>query len=330
METVLVETASVERPPVTASFFHLGWRFVAPGSRPGLWLWLCLGLCLVLGSVPPVRALELTDSRGVTLRLERPAQRIIALYGAFNEILLALDAREAIVARTAADAVIPGLRDLPAVGTHMRPNAELVAARRPDMVLQLAGRQEVLAQTEALEAVGIPVLVYELRSFEQLFAVTRALGRLTGREARAEALVAGWQRRLEALERRYAGQPPVRVFYEVRYPNLLAAGRDSIVDEIIRRAGGRNVLDAPQKLVRCSEEVLVSLDPDAYILQQGPMNPAPQAPDRRPHYRGLSAVRQGRVLVVDEHRFARPGPRSVEAAELLARWLHGEPQGAQE
>ena len=262
----------------------------------------------------------------MTLRLERPAQRIIALYGAFNEILLALDARGTLVARTAADAAIPGLQDLPAVGTHMRPNAELVAARRPDVVLQLAGRQEVLTQTGALEAVGIPVLVYEMQSFEQLFAVTRALGRLTGREARAEALVADWQRRLAALEQRYAGQPPVRVFYEVRYPNLLAAGRASIVDEIIRHAGGRNVLDAPQKLVRCNEEMLVALDPEAYILQQGPMNPAPQAPAARPHYRGLSAVRSGRVLLVDEHLFARPGPRSVEAAERLARWLHGEEQ----
>ena len=113
----------------------------------------------------------------------------------------------------------------------------------------------------------------------------------------------------------------MRVFYEVRYPNLLAAGRASIVDEIIRHAGGRNVLDAPQKLVRCNEEMLVALDPEAYILQQGPMNPAPQAPAERPHYRGLSAVRSGRVLLVDEHLFARPGPRSVEAAERLARWL---------
>ena len=229
-------------------FCRLRQRIAAWGFRPGLWLGLCL--CLFCCSVLPARALELVDSRGVTVRLERPAQRIIALYGAFNEILLALDAREALVARTAADAAIPGLQDLPAVGTHMRPNAELVAARQPDVVLQLAGRQEVLTQTEALEAVGIPVLVYEMQSFEQLFAVTRALGRLTGRETRAEALVADWQRRLAVLAQRYAGQPPVRVFYEVRYPNLLAAGRASIVDEIIRHAGGRNVLDAPQKLVR--------------------------------------------------------------------------------
>jgi iron complex transport system substrate-binding protein len=186
-----------------SDFCRLRQLIAAWGFRPGLWLGLCL--CLFCCSVLPARALELVDSRGVTVRLERPAQRIIALYGAFNEILLALDARETLVARTAADAAIPGLQDLPAVGTHMRPNAELVAARQPDVVLQLAGRQEVLTQTEALEAVGIPVLVYEMQSFEQLFAVTRALGRLTGRETRAEALVADWQRRLAVLEQRYAG-----------------------------------------------------------------------------------------------------------------------------
>lgn len=65
-------------------------RIAVWGFRPGLWLGLCL--CLFCCSVLPARALELVDSRGVTLRLERPAQRIIALYGAFNEILLALDA----------------------------------------------------------------------------------------------------------------------------------------------------------------------------------------------------------------------------------------------
>ena len=38
----------------------------------------------------------------------------------------------------------------------------------------------------------------------------------------------------------------------------------------------------------------------------------------------MMAVRatRRRVLVVDEDRFARPGPRSVEAAEELEKWLH--------
>jgi len=33
-------------------------------------------------------------------------------------------------------------------------------------------------------------------------------------------------------------------------------------------------------------------------------------------------VEEGQVLFVDEHIFSRPGPRSVEAVEKLAAFLH--------
>lgn len=148
------------------------------------------------------------------------------------------------------------------------------------------------------------------------------IGLLTGREQKAAALIKDWRARLAALKARYAGQKPVRVFYEVRYPNLLAAGKVSIVNEIIACAGGENVVGEEKKLVRFNEEALIQADPDVYLLQKGPMNPDPESLERRPHYKELRAARTGRVLVVDEDRFARPGPRAVDAAEELARWLH--------
>ncbi|MGE9986492.1 ABC transporter substrate-binding protein [Desulfovibrio sp. SGI.169] len=284
---------------------------------------LLLGLALLAGgrveAAPPI---EVTDDTGVTVRLDKPATRVIALYGAFSELLLALDARELLAARTVADARLPELAGLPAVGTHMRPNVELIVARRPDIVLQLAGRREALLQTEALRGLGVNVLTFEMDSFEKMFAVLEKLGRLTGRERQAAGLLRNWSARLAALRARNAGRKPPRVFYEARYPNLLAAGRGSIVNEIIVAAGGENVVDDDKKLARFNEEALIRANPDAYLIQKGPMNPDPQPLTGRAHYRALRAVRAGRVLVVDESRFARPGPASVEAAEELEKWLH--------
>ena len=262
------------------------------------------------------------DDTGHEVRLDVPAKRIIALYGAFNELLLALGAGDSLAARTVADANIPGLEHLPAIGTHMRPNAELIVQQSPDLVIQLAGRNEALLQTEALRALGLNVLVFEMNSFEQMFGVLQKLGQLTGREAEAARLTGAWQARLAALEARYKDQKPIRVFYEVRYPNLLAAGRGGIVDHIISGAGGQNVVTDEKKLVRFNEEALLAADPDVYVIQSGPMNPDPQPLDQRLHYRDLRAVREGRVLTVDEELFARPGPRSVDAAEELGRFLH--------
>ncbi|MDR2744032.1 MAG: ABC transporter substrate-binding protein, partial [Desulfovibrio sp.] len=210
---------------------------------------------------------------------------------------------------------------LPVIGTHMRPNPELIVALRPDAVLQLAGRQEAQIQTEALRALGLNVLTFTMESFEDIFRVTEKLGLLLDRQAQADGRILDWKTRLAALRKSHCGRAPVRVFYEVRYPNLLAAGGRGIVQEIIAAAGGENVVRERKKLVRYSEEALIQAGPEVYIIQQGPMNPDAPPPRRRPHYKDLAAVRAGCVLYVDEKRFARPGPRAVAAAEELSRRL---------
>jgi iron complex transport system substrate-binding protein len=112
------------------------------------------------------------------------------------------------------------------------------------------------------------------------------------------------------------------VFFEVRYPNLLGAGQQSIVNDVILKAGGINCLPNSKKLVRINIETLVGYNPEVYVVQRGPMNRNPADPKSRPNFRVIKAVDEGRVLFVDEHIFSRPGPRSVEAVERLASFLH--------
>jgi iron complex transport system substrate-binding protein len=52
------------------------------------------------------------------------------------------------------------------------------------------------------------------------------------------------------------------------------------------------------------------------------MNPNPVPVSQRSHFRTLQAVRSGAILEVDEHLFSRPGPRTVDAVEMLADVLH--------
>lgn len=265
---------------------------------------------------------SITDDTGREVRLPHPARRIVALYGAFNELLAAMDMTDRMAARTAADENPPAIRALPVIGTHMRPSPEMVAAVAPDLVLQMEGRREAGEAVEGLRALGIPVAVFRVGSFDELFGVLRRVGALTGEPQRAAALETALRARLDAVAARVADRTPPAVFFEVRHPNLLAAGADSIVTDIIARAGGRNCVTAEGRVARLSEEELLRLDPAVYLLQRGPMNPDPEPPATRPHYATLSAVRNGRVLEVDEARYSRPGPRAVDAVEELARYLH--------
>ena len=288
---------------------------------------IALILTLTLLSLPKMAPAEVrvTDDLGQVIALKEPAQRIISLYGAYSEILFAIGAGDRLVARTSSDRFPPSILEKPSVGTHLRPNMELVLGLQPDLIIDAVGMKHGHEVIRQIQQKGLTVAVFQPRSFAELFSVIDRLGILTGEEPKAQALVNGQSSRLQQIDLRLAqNRDRPKVFFEVRYPNLLGAGQGSIVNDVILKAGGVNCLPNEKKLVRINIETLIDYDPDVYVVQKGPMNRNPGSPESRPNFQVLKAVQQGRVFFVDEYVFSRPGPRSVEAVEKLAAYLHPE------
>jgi len=284
---------------------------------------LLVWVMLVTPAVVGAAGVQVTDDLGQVIALKEPAQRIISLYGAYSEILFAIGAGDKLVARTRADRFPPSILDKPSVGTHLRPNMELVLGLQPDLIIHAVGRKHGHEVIRQIQQKGLTVAVFQPRNFTELFSVIDRLGILTGEEANAQGLINGQSNRLRQIDLRLAGSKErPKVFYEVRYPNLLGAGKGSIVNDVILRAGGLNCLPNEKNLVRINIETLVDYNPDVYVVQKGPMNRNPGTPVSRPNFQVLKAVQQGRVFFVDEYVFSRPGPRSVEAVEKLAAFLH--------
>lgn len=268
-------------------------------------------------------ALNVTDDTGHLIELDKPAQRIITLYGGYNEVIAALGIEDRLIARTKADRVPESIVKKPVIGTHMRPNVEMVMALKPDLIIQNAGRREAMTPVEQLKKHGLNVAVFSPETFEELFSVVLRIGVITGTQPQAESLVNKMKDRLRVVQEKNSGaiQRP-RVFFEARYPNLLAAGQASIVNDILKFAGAENCVNANKKFVRVNEESLLSWNPDYYLIQVGPMNRNPIKLKDRPHYQSLRAFSENRFQEVDEQIFSRPGPRSVDAVEQLSRIIH--------
>ena len=285
--------------------------------RRVLFMSALIALLCVGGGFAPARAeISITDDAGAVITLKAPAQRIVPLYSGLGELLAALGAADRIVGRTQGD---PSAPEAPVIGTHMRPDLERVAVLGPDLAIQLEGRDEAGASVAALQGIGVPTARFRIGNYDELFACIRRLGTLTGREAEAEALLREYADRLDKVRRKAEALPKApTVFFEVRYPNLLGAGGDGMVSAVVAAAGGRNVFAAdPGKILRLNEEALIGADPDVYLQQVGPMNKNPSAPADRPGYAALRAVRNKDVYTVQEDIFSRPGPGSLEAAEIL-------------
>jgi iron complex transport system substrate-binding protein len=293
--------------------------------RPWRRLCSCLALLAVCGSSGNALAqIRVTDDLGREITLAAPAKRIIALYGGFDDTLWSMGLASLLVARTrnVDDAMPPELANLPAIGTHLRPNLEMIAALAPDLVLQMGGRDDAAQSVEALERLHIPVVVLHIGNFDELFAAIARIGALTGHEDRAARLAGDMRAKLAAVAAPAGGNRP-KVYYEVREQSPIGAGRGSFVNDVIRLAGGENALASEEKFVRLGEETILAADPDVYLVQRGPMNQDPSDPKDRPRLAQIRAVKTGRVYFVDEKTYSRPSPRSVDAVADLAAKLRG-------
>jgi iron complex transport system substrate-binding protein len=104
---------------------------------------------------------------------------------------------------------------------------------------------------------------------------------------------------------------------------LVTTGSGTFVDELIRLVGARGAfddLDEPWPTV--SMEVVLERDPDLIVIaSEDAGGPVPTWIGRHPLWGRLSAVRDGRVHLVDGDLFNRPGPRMDDAAAELAGYV---------
>ncbi|MFH0959458.1 MAG: ABC transporter substrate-binding protein [Pseudomonadota bacterium] len=272
----------------------------------------------------------MTDDLDRQVTLKKPAERLIALYGAYNEILVDMGLERNLIARTSADKTPESILNKPSIGTHMRPNVELVMGLKPDLIIQNAGRKEAMVPVRQLIAQGLPVAVFNPNSFSELFSVIGRLAILTGSEERGTQLINDLKMRLDLVKNKISSaKKKPSVLFEVRYPDILLAGQDSIVNEVIKLAGGQNSLISKKKFLRLNIEEILRLNPDFYIIQRGPMNRDPGPIEQRPYFNQLDAIKNQRFFIVEEQVFSRPGPRSVTAVEDLSRKLHPEQWGSE-
>lgn len=276
-------------------------------------------------------ALEVRDDVGRRVALHEPAQRIVSAVPSATELLVALGAADRLIARTAYDGDAR-LAHLPSLGRDIHPGIEAVLALRPDLVIAQpdeAGRGLVAG----LDAVGVPVYAADVhrQRVAGIAATARRLALLIGEAARGDSLAAAIEGGLDSLRRAIPPGPRPSVLYLVWHQPAYAAGAGSYAHELIEAAGGANVLgDVRLEWPEVGLEEIVRRDPDYLVVPSGRDALRPEWLAELPGWRELGAVREGRVIVVDNGLFNRPGPRVVEAARVLAAALRAREAGVED
>lgn len=202
---------------------------------------------------------------------------------------------------------------------------------RPDLIVTqtqcdvcAVSLRDVEAAVSAMVVSRPAVVALQPDSLADVWADMQRIADAAGAAERGHTLVASLQERMQAISDRanHWGRKPTVACIEWIDP-LMAAG--NWVPELVAMAGGINLFgEAGKHSPWMSWDDLVRADPDVIVVMPCGFDlPRTRsemtALSRRPEWSQLRAVQFSRVWICDGNAyFNRPGPRLVEALEMLA------------
>jgi iron complex transport system substrate-binding protein len=304
---------------------HTGYRV---GSR---------GLTAVrLAGVVLSAALGMADAAVVPDMLGRPVAipdrplRVVSLAPSITETAYTLGRGDWLVGVTDVCDFPPRVRQLPKVGGIAAPNLEQIVRLRPDLVFTTAeGNTRDLL--DRLQRLGLPAFALQPNSYGRVIESILAMGRALSADQAARRIVDDIQRHLDRVQGAVAGRSRPGVLYLLWTEPLIAAGAATYLDDLLRLAGGRNIVwERTGSYPRLNWEQVVARMPDVILLadhrdeSEDPAIGRGDVPSEWRAWQAVPATRTGRVLAVPSNTILRPGPRLGDGLLRLGRAIHPE------
>ena len=297
--------------------------FIA-ARMPGIVLCLLLGAlsCRQADKPPAPPARTATDDLGHVLRIQTAPQRIVSLAPNITEILFALGLDSAVAGVTDYCDYPAAARNKPRIGGMLNPNLERVLDLRPDLVL-MSGSGNMKSDYDKLRSAGVAVFVTYPRTVDSVLTSISNIGALTGRKTEADSIVKALRDQKEDILRTAREAPRKSVLMLLSLSPLVAIGPGTFLNELITLANADNIAgDAAMAYPVLSREDILRRQPDVIIVTNDLVRSTDDILIAYPEWKGLKAIRQKRVALVDASMVSRPGPRVIEGLKLIFLAIH--------
>ena len=304
---------------------------------------VAVGTIVVLGMGPsggeeegPVTVI---DADGRTVTTAEAPMRIVSCSPSLTEIVYALGIGDRLVAVTdycdwPADVNVRKANgSLETVGGYFTPSVEAVLGAEGDLILIDLGVQAQMDMVTQLESAGQNIMIIEKGStFEEVFQAIDMIGEICWAKEAADELTASMTDRLTDLEEAIGDVEDIpSMIFAVWLDPIYLSGNGTFTQDVMAHAKGQNVYSNMTGWPDVSIESLLDNDPDYLLVSMmylsTPGEEIIAGLENDTIWSELSAVQNGHVYIFTgqaDNVFCRPGPRMVDAVELMAKILHPE------
>ncbi|MFJ9433870.1 ABC transporter substrate-binding protein [Streptomyces sp. NPDC101490] len=279
------------------------------------------------------------DNCGVKSTYQAPPKRAVTMNQHVTEVMLALGLEKSLVGTAYLDdAVLPAYKkaydSIPVLAKEY-PSKEALLAANPDFVYggyssafsAKDGRsRDDLARAGIATRLNTEYCPTGSTSVDDLYREVRETGRTFGVTSRADSWVGEARATLAATEKRLKGVEPVSVLvYDSGDKTAFTAGGKGIGNELITRAGGRNVFaDLDKTFGDATWEQVVARKPEVVVIYDYGSTTVEQKKKRLlddPALKDVPAIKNRRFAVMPLSDTVL-GVRVPAAVDKLAAQLH--------
>lgn len=261
------------------------------------------------------------SSTGDEVIIESEPQRIVSISPTFTEIVFGIGAGDRLVGRTDYCDYPAETAEIPSVGSMTQPSVEAIVALEPDVVLVSFMEDEML---EKIELSGATVVqMPSSNTIEESYAAMEELGRILNVNNQTTEMLEGIKADIQEVAEKVQGLEPVSAYYVAGFGQGgdYTAGGNTFMNDLIEAAGATNA-GSDAEGWSFSAEKLIERDPDFIII--GTMAQLADEFKTTEPYSSLTAVKEGRVMEIDDNLIAREGPRLAQGVRLMAEIFHPE------
>ncbi len=281
-----------------------------------------IGMFVIIGlaCIPSHSAVEVVDYLGRVVRLEKPAERVIALAPHIVENLYSAGAFSKIVGAVDYCDYPKAAKNIPRVGSMNGYSIESIVEKKPDLVIVWnSGHGAKIL--DKLVKLGFTVYADNPLKLEDVSRSIRDFGILSGTTKVAEEQALVFDRKRAQLKKTYSSKKNLSVLYQVWNKPLQTLNGKHIISDVIRLCGGQNAFhDAIPLAPKVSVESVIFTDPQV-IIASGMGESRPEWLNEWLRWPSIAAVKSNNLYFIPPDIIQRHTARMLEGATMMCSQL---------
>lgn len=263
---------------------------------------------------------SIKDDAGIDVEFSSYPERIISLGPNITETIYALGADTLLYGVTEFCDYPPEVKTKVNTGSYLSPDYEIISSLKPDLII-VNVESSNNPTYQSLKNMGYNLFLSHAKDIEGIFKMVNDIGKITNRENNANILFNSISDQLKYKDPSSVQKKDKTVLILIAINPMMTTNKNTFINEIALLAGLKNIYsEEDQEYPVINYEDVVSKNPSFIIFPADTLDTEKIEIYKKELTEKLSnseAVKNGKVIFIDDDIMFRPGPRITDAVKTL-------------